>query len=297
MDNKGPASAAMRAVPKYAAALMVAALLAAAFFLPEWLSALHDRQLLDNPAVETREEDHEGFAEAIGLTVAEKLLLMRSGTLTVMDLGREMEVQINSFRNAEKEVVVSWKNEEDSGEAELQAYSEELSQVWEARLTAVQQEIRNLQAMGGLPALWSESDEVACGNMSEALYMDPVTQMNFQVYRMTLLCGQYQMAVSVDAQSGRILSFHLRWGWIGRPPAWGLQGAANFGAAWRNYWGMDSVGGGWYSDYNRSILERLGGGDYDVHGQVSFTYDGQTILIPLDSWAYSDRTCALSWNF
>ena len=297
MDNKCPASAAMRAVPKYAAALMVAALLAAAFFLPEWLTALHDRQLLDNPAVETREEDHEGFAEAIGLTVAEKLLLMRSGTLTVMDLGREMEVQINSFRNAEKEVVVSWKNEEDSGEAELQAYGEELSQVWEARLTAVQQEIRNLQAMGGLPALWSESDEVACGNMSEALYMDPDTQMNFQVYRMTLLCGQYQMAVSVDAQSGRILSFHLRWGWIGRPPAWGLQGAANFGAAWRNYWGMDSVGGGWYSDYNRSILERLGGGDYDVHGQVSFTYDGQTILIPLDSWAYSDRTCALSWNF
>ena len=218
MDNKGPASAAMRAVPKYAAALMVAALLAAAFFLPEWLSALHDRQLLDNPAVETREEDHEGFAEAIGLTVAEKLLLMRSGTLTVMDLGREMEVQINSFRNAEKEVVVSWKNEEDSGEAELQAYGEELSQVWEARLAAVQQEIRNLQAMGGLPALWSESDEVACGNMSEALYMDPVTQMNFQVYRMTLLCGQYQVAVSVDAQSGRILSFHLRWGWIGRPP-------------------------------------------------------------------------------
>ena len=297
MDNKGPASAAMRAVPKYAAALMVAALLAAAFFLPEWLTALHDRQLLDNPAVETREEDHEGFAEAIGLTVAEKLLLMRSGTLTVMDLGREMEVQINSFRNAEKEVVVSWKNEEDSGEAELQAYGEELSQVWEARLTAVQQEIRNLQAMGGLPALWSESDEVACGNMSEALYMDPDTQMNFQVYRMTLLCGQYQMAVSVDAQSGRILSFHLRWGWIGRPPAWGLQGAANFGAAWRNYWGLDSVGGGWYSDYNRSILERLGGGDYDVHGQVSFTYDGQTIPIPLDSWAYSDRTCALSWNF
>lgn len=297
MDSKGPVSAVMRAVPKYAAALMVAALLAAAFFLPEWLTALHDRQLLDNPAVETSEEDHEGFAEAIGLTVAEKLLLMRSGTLTVMDLGREMEAQISSFRNAESELVVLWKNGEDSGEAELQGYSEELSQVWETRLAAVQQEIRNLQAMGGLPALWSENDEVACGNMSEVLYMDPVTQMNFQVYRMTLLCGHYQMAVSVDAQSGRILSFHLRWGWMGRQPAWGLQGAANFGAAWRNYWGMDSVGGGWYSDHNRSILERLGSGDYDVHGQVSFTYDGQTILIPLDDWAYSDRTCALSWNF
>ena len=53
MDSKGPVSAVMRAVPKYAAALMVAALLAAAFFLPEWLTALHDRQLLDNPAVET----------------------------------------------------------------------------------------------------------------------------------------------------------------------------------------------------------------------------------------------------
>ena len=204
MDSKGPVSAVMRAVPKYAAALMVAALLAAAFFLPEWLTALHDRQLLDNPAVETSEEDHEGFAEAIGLTVAEKLLLMRSGTLTVMDLGREMEAQISSFRNAESELVVLWKNGEDSGEAELQGYSEELSQVWETRLAAVQQEIRNLQAMGGLPALWSENDEVACGNMSEVLYMDPVTQMNFQVYRMTLLCGHYQMAVSVDAQSGRI---------------------------------------------------------------------------------------------
>lgn len=292
MKGKGAAAG-------WAAALAVAALLAAAFFLPEWLSAFRDRQLLDNPAIETQEEDQEGFAEAVGLTVAEKLLLMRSGTLTVMDLGREMEVQINIFSNAQKEAVVSM----DAGgtygeeEEELLAYGEELSQVWEARLAAVRQEIRNLQAMGGLPVLWSESEEISCGGMSEALYMDPDTQMSFQVYRMTLLCGRDQMAVSVDAQSGRILSFHLRWSWMDRQPAWGLQGAANFGAAWRNYWGMDSVGGGWYSDTNRGILERMGGGDYGAHGQISFTYDGQSILIPLDSWNYGDRTDALSWNY
>nr|MDE7218531.1 hypothetical protein [Oscillospiraceae bacterium] len=182
-------------------------------------------------------------------------------------------------------------------DAELRAYGEELSQLWETRLASVQVEIRNLQAMGGLPVLWNDKSEVFCSNLSEVLYMDPDTQMNFQVYRMTMYCESYQMGVTVDAQSGRILSLDLRWDWNGRWLTWGLQGASNFGAAWRNYWGMDSVGGGWYNEYNRNILEQMnGGGDYDAHGQISFTYDSQTILIPLDGWAYSGHTNSLSWN-
>lgn len=298
------------AAGRWAAVLLLTALVAAAFFLPEWFSGLRDRQILDHPVVETRDGEPEGFAETIGLTVAEKLALLRSGSLTVMELSQEMEAGFslnvsNGYDGmAVVELVPPAAPENGGGteveffseEAELRAYGEEISQVWKDRLTAARTEIRNLQALGGLPSLWSEGSELDCVDLSELLYLDPGTQMSFQVYRMTLMHDPYSLTLSMDAQSGRILSFHLQWVWGDRRPQWGLQGSANFGTAWRNYWGMDSVGGGWYNSYNRGILEPQSVGDYDAHGQISFTYNGQTVLIPLDGWYYKGRSSALAWN-
>lgn len=299
------------AAGRWAAVPLVAALVAAAFFLPEWFSGLRDRQILDHPVIETRDGEQEGFAETIGLTVAEKLALLRGGSLTVMELSQEMEegFSLNVSNGYDGMAVVELvpasppenggetEVEFFSGEAELRAYGEEISQVWKDRLTAARTEIRNLQALGGLPSLWSEGSELDCVDLSELLYLDPGTQMSFQVYRMTLMHAPYSLTLSIDAQSGRILSFHLQWAWGDRWwPQWGLQGSANFGAAWRNYWGMDSVGGGWNNSYNRGILEPQSVGDYDAHGQISFTYDGQTVRIPLDGWYYKGRGSALAWN-
>ena len=74
---------------KYAAMLVALLLVAAAFFLPVRLSRWQDEQLLDDPHVTSYDKEREGFAESTQLSAAEKLLLLRSGTLTQVDLGGE----------------------------------------------------------------------------------------------------------------------------------------------------------------------------------------------------------------
>ena len=124
--------------------------------------------------------------------------------------------------------------------------------------------------------------------------------MSFQVYHLTLSRNTMSMRLMVDIQSGRILSFTLQWGQEDIP-SWGLRGAANFGGVWRNYWGMDSVSSGWYDDYTRNILERAeelyrNNGDYASHGQISFTYDGQSLSIPLECEGRRGRSFIIRWN-
>lgn len=296
---------------KWAAAFVVAALMAAAFFLPEWLSSLFDQQLLDTPSIQVQDEDREGFAESVQLTVAEKLLLLRSGTMTVMDLSQDVTRRMNFVLSAGMEQVqiiaaypAGRETLDTAGTAasdeELDQYRQEISRRWEARLESVQQEIRNLQALGGLPALWKEDGGLSCTGLSELLYMDPDTRMSFQVYRMALDCENYSVHLLVDVQSGRILSFVLQWGRDGCPD-WGIRGAAGFGGVWRNYWGLDSVGSGWYNSYTQNILEQTeavyrGDGDYNASTQISFSYDGQSLAIPLACWAIGGRTFTISWN-
>lgn len=285
---------------KWAAAGTVLLLLAAAFFLPEWLSAAHDRQLLDRPSIQMQNADQEGFAESLQLTVAEKVLLMRSGTMSVTELGKAETpgVFVNISGGREPAVLPA----EDTEDDELTAYIQETTLLWEQRLEAVKLEIRNLQAAGGLPSLWSADGELSYAGSGELLYMDPDTRLNFQVYRMSLKCESYAMNVTVDVQSGRILAFALQWDWSGgASPSWGPRGAANFGGVWRNYWGLDSVSSGWYNEYNRDILERAAkspetAGDYDARGQLSFTYDGQPVAVPLVFWSFSSRSCGINWN-
>lgn len=132
------------------------------------------------------------------------------------------------------------------------------------------------------------------------LYIDPDTRMSFQVYNLTLSRNTLSMHLMADAQSGRILSFSLQWGQEDAP-AWGLRGSANFGGVWRNYWDMDSVSSDWYGDHTRSILERAeelyrNNGDYTAHGQISFTYDGQSLSIPLECEGYRGRSFVIRWN-
>lgn len=289
-----------------AAAFAVAALVVLSFFLPEWLSTLHDRQLLDSPSLQAENEDREGFAESIQLSVAEKLLLLRSGTLNVMELSQgEIEGIYVNFPEG-GEFTLNLSVEEDfpelkvSENSDASAYIEELSQTWKDRLEAVQAEIRSLQSIGGLPELWSEDDPLNCAGYGELLYIDPDTQMSFQVYHVTLARDTLSLRLMVDIQSGRILSFSLQWG-RDDMPSWGLRGAANFGGVWRNYWGMDSVSSGWYDDYTRSILERTeesyrNNGDYTAQGQIAFIYNSQSLPVPLECESYRGRSFAIRWN-
>lgn len=288
------------------AVLAVTALVALAFFLPERLSTASDRQLLDTPAIQFQSEEREGFAESIQLTVAEKVALLRSGSLNVMELSQgEVEgIYINFSGGGEFTLNVSGEEPvpelKAATDAEVSTYMAELSQTWEERLEAVQAEIRSLQSMGGLPELWSEEEPLDCAGYGELLYIDPDTRMSFQVYHVTLTRDTLSLHLMVDIQSGRILSFSLQWG-RDDAPSWGLRGAANFGGVWRNYWGMDAVSSGWYDDYTRSILERAEefyrtNGDYTANGQIAFTYNGQSLPIPLECEGLRGRSFVLRWN-
>lgn len=291
--------------------IAVAVLVVLAFFLPEGLSTFHDRQLLDRPSIQVQDEAQESFAESLQLSVAEKVMLLRSGTLTVMELGQDwVEGGYNPppALPADAEVTFSASVKETDAPPTLNvyvdgtvlAYDEEVSQLWKTRMEEVQLELRSLQAAGGMPELWSEDSDLFYTGYGDLLYMDPDTKMSFQVYRILLEGEFYALESQVDVQSGRILSFHLRWA-KGGHPNWGLRGAANFGGVWRNYWGLDSVSSGWYSEYNRSILESTEettrtDGNYSAHGQIAFTYDGQSLPIPLECEAYVGRSCSINWN-
>lgn len=278
---------------KFLAISLTVLLMAAAFFLPAQLSQWNDRQLLDEPHI-LQEEEREGFARSVGLTVAEKVLLLRSGNLDSLNL-TEGEMRA-TFSNSEAAVFIPGPEESDAAQA---AYDGDAQRKWTERITAVQAEVRSLQMMGALPLTWSADSDVECVDRSQILYVDRDTQVSFSVYRMSLLSGPYSLELGVDAQSGRVLSFSLYWTWEGSP-GWGVQGASSFGSAWRDYWGMDSVNAGWYNEYTRSILEesearmRLNG-EYNAVGEISYAYGGQRAHIPLLCWAYKSQ-CSLHWN-
>lgn len=292
--------------------IAVAVLVALAFFLPERLSTLRDQQLLDNPSIQVQGEAQESFAESLQLSLAEKVMLLRSGTLTVMELDHneiagfsavivagveETEVEFSANMAIPPEDMPELKA---ASQEDISAYVEEVSQLWRSRLEEIQLELRSLQAAGGMPELWGEDNELFYTGYGDLLYMDPDTKMSFQVYRILLGGEFYTLESQVDVQSGRILSFQLRWT-KGGHPNWGLRGAANFGGVWRNYWGLDSVSSAWYGEYNRSILESTEettrtDGNYSAHGQIAFTYDGQSLPIPLECEAYIGRSFSISWN-
>lgn len=277
--------------------LLLAALLAAgAVFLPGQLSQWGDQVLLDEPHI-TREAEREGFAESVQLTVAEKLLLMRSGTLERLYLSGEQSggVTLNAASESAGLYVEAWVSETP------ESFDQASDQKWRERLAAVQTEVRTLQALGALPALWGADSEIALSDCGQVLYIDRATQMSFQVYSVSLSCAPYSLELTVDLQSGRVLSFSLVWR-QSEELNWGLRGASGFGTAWRDYWGLDSVGGSWYNEYNRSILEDTvkqvrKNGDYNANGQIPFSYNAQPLNVPLINWAYGGREYyALLWN-
>lgn len=284
----------MRSVRRYLLVLLAALLAAGAVFLPGQLSQWGDRVLLDEPHV-TREAEREGFAESVQLTVAEKLLLMRSGALERLYLSGEQSGGIVLNAAPLEEFYT-----EDTEGGENEGFGQAADQKWRERLTAAQAEVRTLQAMGALPALWGSDSEIALSDCGQVLYIDRATQVSFQVYTMGLDCGPFSLNLTVDVQSGRVLSFSLLWR-QSEELNWGLRGASGFGTAWRDYWGLDSVGGNWYNDYNRGILEDTAklahkNGDYNSNGQISFSYNAQPLNIPLVNWAYGGREYVLLWN-
>ena len=277
------------------AGLAAAALLAAAFFLPALLSHWGDQRLLDEPHITRQDEEREGFAESLQLSVAEKLFLLRSGSVT--------SVALEDMETAE----VLWQEKDTAGVSALWQGSadaarelEENEKKWQQRLTRVRSELRGLQTAGALPYLWDSGDEVECTAHRQTLYIDGESQVSFLAYDMTLSGPPYTIRVTVDAKSERILTFRLSWS-KGQRPNWGFRGSARFGSAWRDYWGMDSVSSAWNSEYIRSLLdmpaeEFVRSGSYNANADISVTYDGQTLRVPLVNWVYSNTDGVLEWN-
>lgn len=280
------------------AGLAAAALLAAAFFLPAALSQWGDRRLLDEPHITRQDEEREGFAESLQLSVAEKLFLLRSGSVISVAL-EDMETAAVYFKNQGGNITLEsaslWADGEE-GAYEL----EENERKWNQRLARVRSELRGLQTAGALPYLWDSEDEVTCTAHHQTLYIDQESQLSFLAYDMSLSGPPYAMRVMVDAKTERILSFRLSWS-KGQRPDWGFRGSARFGSAWRDYWGMDSVSSAWNSEYIRSLLdmpleEFLRSGSYNANADIAFTYDGQTLRAPLVNWVYSNSDGVLEWN-
>ena len=280
------------------AGLAAAALLAAAFFLPAALSQWGDRRLLDEPHITRQDEEREGFAESLQLSVAEKLFLLRSGSVISVAL-EDMETAAVYFKNQGGNITLEsaslWADGE-GGAYEL----EENERKWNQRLARVRSELRGLQTAGALPYLWDSEDEVTCTAHHQTLYIDQESQLSFLAYDMSLSGPPYAMRVMVDAKTERILSFRLSWS-KGQRPDWGFRGSARFGSAWRDYWGMDSVSSAWNSEYIRSLLdmpleEFLRSGSYNANADIAFTYDGQTLRAPLVNWVYSNSDGVLEWN-
>ena len=249
-------------------ALAAAALVAAAFFLPEQLSLLEDQQLLDRPNI-VQQEEREGFAEQMQLTVGEKLLLLRSGKLSkvpleeayLTDEGTEMafhyaisaggvvEFYVEPYLGASAAVGLdpgeliaasSTAFATDKTLEMLDSAAQASAQEWTDRLESVLSELQKLQSTGAMPSLWDSRETAEVTDRALSVYVDRDTQLSFQTYSLTLSCAPYKLAVTVDAQSGKLLGFILRW-YNNFQPYWGYRGAERFGTAWRDYWGLDSV--------------------------------------------------------
>lgn len=306
---------------KYLAVLVALGLVAGAFFLPAQLSQWEDQRLMDEPAI-TRHEEREGFAESLQLTVGEKLLLLRGGSLVSMEAGWStvwgmytvpkpgetavIEHGAADFQPAltegrETNLYIGDVAENSAGMPEADARMlEDLFEVWDQRLLSAWSELRALQSLGGLPALWEPGSQVEYTCAGELLYVDSSTRVSFQAYTIHLSCAPYSIDLTVDGHSGRILRFGLEWS-VGTRLNWGLRGAGGFGPAWRDYWRMDSVNANWYTPYIQEILESTeeslrANGEYNANGQLVFSYDGQSMAVNLSNLVTYKRGGFLFWN-
>lgn len=280
-------------------------LVAAAFYLPSYISRAQDRVLLDTPYVTLLENSREEFSDSMRLSVPEKLMLLRNGDLSCIEVGSSSSVRM-AMTNGE---LTLYESEEPTAQTDKAAYygvepeatdDAEETRIWAGRVEKVMEELRALQRIGALPQLWTQEDTVELTGRREALYIDNASQVSFTVYYMELNAEPYSMGLTVDGQTDRILAFTLRWGLGEGPLNWGVTGAASFSTAWRDYWGMDQVDQ-WYGEQRKDILEGTDAaanlyGGYSAKVDVSFLYGGQSVKIPLYSWAALSRGCSLQWN-
>ena len=278
------------------AVFLTALLTAGAFFLPARLSERDDLRLLNTPHV-IRQEEREGFAESLQLSAAEKLLLLRSSSVSSVALDDDTVTILYGNEKAEVKVYPS---DLPPNNPELTSELEENARKWEERTARVLTEIRSLQTLGALPYLWEDSAEVVCTSRHQLLYIDQDSQLSFLVYSMYLTSPTYNMYLTADAKTFRIFSFRISWNKC-PPPGWGFQGTAQFGTAWRDYWGMDSVSSAWNTEYIRSVLEMPDAalnrnGSYNANADIAFTYGGQTLRVPLVNWVSGNMDGMLEWN-
>jgi len=262
------------------ALLLTALLVLLAIFLPEYLSRKGDETLFDRLYVETEAgADQMSFSESMEPAVAEKLLLLRTGELIPLRLpGEESEFRVVLLPGGEAAIY-------ESEEPTLKETVTQEQADWNRRLSDVLPELQILQKLGAIPLVYTEGETVELTGKSQIWYMSREGGTGFLLNYMEIACGGYVLDLTTDSDTGKILGFAIRWG-KKAPPSWGASGAANFGAAWRDYWGMDSVDAAWNSDRVKEILtntEKLfrPGGETYFASDLGFQSGGQTVRIPL----------------
>lgn len=279
---------------KYVGVALTVLLVVLAFFLPEKLSQWNDRTLLNAIHI-TEEDEAAGFAASIRLSVPEKLRLIRSRQVTPVELPKEDD-KIRLVSDTDGKIQLSGT---ENLEAAARREAEAQAALWKERLEDVKGELSALRKVGAMPRLWEEKSVLTVDNCREYLYIDTETQVTFPVYYMELNCAPYTLLLTVDGQTGKFLSFTLRWT-RGGEPRW-ENGTMNFGGAWRDYWDMDAVEENYLSGtYLRELLQGPpnaipGGGTYSATTEVGFDYGGQSLRIPLHCRSQGDR-CAILWN-
>lgn len=85
-------------------------------------------------------------------------------------------------------------------------------------------------ARRALPELWEEDIQAELSGSGEILCIDKNTQVSFLIWQMTLSFPDWNVGITVDSHTGKLLSLSLRW-LRGEPPSWGATGTVGFGSA------------------------------------------------------------------
>lgn len=281
---------------------MTLLLVAVAFFLPDQLSRWKDGTLLDQPQIMGSEAGEQSFANSIRLTLPEKLRLLRSGTLTPMEIPEE-EREVHLVVGPNGSIFFSEEPAQNAGEPGV-TYTEAPDidvndQQMERRLEQLRQELLALQKVGAMPLLWEEGSQVELHSSQEVLYIEMDTQVSFPVCYLELRSAPYSLSLTVDGQTGKILAFSLRWTQDGSL-RW-AAGTSNFSNAWKEYWDMDGVNVSYMSSqYLDGILSQpppWENGPYTASTEVAFYYGDEVIRVPLLCRNGSDMSGgSLQWN-
>ena len=272
---------------KYAAPLLAVLVAVSAFFLPEILCRREDDHILDQSHL-IQQKEGEDFSQWSQFSVAEKLLLIRSGNVQRVSLPRDTVPETRYvLRSGRLEPVAQDFSANTADDPEAQAL-----ELWSQRIQQAYSELNTLQKAGAVPPIWSEGDVISLKRHSQSLYIDRETQVSFPVYSLELLGPPYDVYLTIDSQSGRIMGAAIAWAMTDFPKWEPMR--LTF---WKDYWHMDSLNPELLDTVLRDLRFPARDKEQTLTLEAVFTYDDQTLLVPITRRDYSSSCSALFWNY